>query len=496
MGRRVAAAIIAIAAALAGPPVLATADGAQPAAAQVSVNPDQVLGSVPATPVGVNDAVWDGNLLDRNYPGLLRGAGVRALRYPGGSTADVYHWRTNSTEKGQSYANPRNTFDAFMGVVHRARAQPIITVNYGSGSPQEAAAWVRYANLTRHYGIRYWEIGNEVYGNGAYGPGGWEYDAHSQKGPEAYAMNVRRFIDAMKAVDPTIKIGVVLTAPGSWPDGVLLPGQSMDWNHTVLSIAGKRIDFATVHWYPQAPAAESDRALLAAPAQIPAMTARLRAEIDQYSGRGHGQVPITITEANSVSFNPGKQSVGAVNALFLADTYMGFLEQGVANVDWWTAHNGIVTGSNNSASLDGTAQYGDYGMLSSGTCKGRICEPRAETPFPAYYGLEMLAHVAVPGATIVGATSSQPLVTAHAVRLADGSLAVLLVNRDPTNAYQVNLAYTDFNPASGPDILYYGRGSRSMSEQRQPGLASALQRVIPPYSLTTIVVAPREAARL
>ena len=42
----------------------------------------------------------------------------------------------------------------------------------------------------------------------------------------------------MKAVDPTIKIGAVLTLPGNWPDSVVASGDSGDWNQTVLSIAG------------------------------------------------------------------------------------------------------------------------------------------------------------------------------------------------------------------------------------------------------------------
>ncbi len=63
----------------------------------------------------------------------------------------------------------------------------MITVDYGAGTPQEAADWVKYANKggagyngpvptysggssTGHnYGIKYWEVGNEVYGNELYG---------------------------------------------------------------------------------------------------------------------------------------------------------------------------------------------------------------------------------------------------------------------------------------------------------------------------------------
>ncbi|MBO0795751.1 MAG: cellulose-binding protein, partial [Ktedonobacteraceae bacterium] len=247
----------------------------------VTVDARSSLGRIPSTAIGVNNAVWDGNLLDAGVPGLLSANGVKVMRYPGGSTSDVYHWQSNTTEPNQSFANPNNTFDAFMGVVRATGAQAMITVNYGSGTPQEAANWVQYANKGRpgysgpvptypggsstgqHYGIKYWEIGNELYGNGTYGAT-WEFDVHSQ-GPATYANNVVADSQAMKAVDPGIKIGVVLTAPGNWPDGVTSATSPQPWNDTVLPIACSSIDFAVIHWYAQGPTGESDAGLLAAP---------------------------------------------------------------------------------------------------------------------------------------------------------------------------------------------------------------------------------------
>ena len=86
-------------------------------------------------------------------------------------------------------------FSQFMSVVRQAGAQAMVTVDYGTGDtigqqdgsgetgPQIAADWVRYANIEHHYGIRYWEIGNEVYGNGTYGAD-WEADAHCTTTPD------------------------------------------------------------------------------------------------------------------------------------------------------------------------------------------------------------------------------------------------------------------------------------------------------------------------
>ncbi|GMA56406.1 hypothetical protein GCM10025858_09090 [Alicyclobacillus sacchari] len=147
-------------------PVIANADMTTSNASstvRVTVNAAATLGTIPSTALGVNTAVWDGHLLDAAVPSLLRGIGATMLRFPGGSTSDEYNWQTNTVTGG--YADPNNTFDNFMGVAQKAGAQPIITVNAGTGTPSEAAAWVQDANVTHHYGVKYWEIGNEMYGS-------------------------------------------------------------------------------------------------------------------------------------------------------------------------------------------------------------------------------------------------------------------------------------------------------------------------------------------
>ena len=114
-------------------------------AAQVTVNLRQTLSTVSPLAIGVNAAVWDGHLQDAVIPGLLREDGVRVMRYPGGSTADNFHWQTNTLDDGSSAGT--DTFDQFMQVVQKVGATPIITVNYGSGTPEEAAAWVKYCRM-------------------------------------------------------------------------------------------------------------------------------------------------------------------------------------------------------------------------------------------------------------------------------------------------------------------------------------------------------------
>ena len=64
-----------------------------------------------------------------------------------------------------------------MATAQAAGASPIIAVNYGTGTAALAAGWVQDANVTKGYGIKWWEVGNENYGNGTYGAN-WEADSH------------------------------------------------------------------------------------------------------------------------------------------------------------------------------------------------------------------------------------------------------------------------------------------------------------------------------
>jgi hypothetical protein len=484
-----------------------------PTPSTVSVSTRRPLGPVPPHPVGANAAVWDGNLLDSTLPELLRDAGVRMLRYPGGSTADVYHWDSNTTVSGQSYADPNNTFDAFMGVVEAARAQAMITVNYGSGTPSEAADWVRYANrggrdydgpvptftgasTTGHgYHVKFWEIGNEIYGNGTYGAS-WEYDVNGL-GPSVYAERFVSYSAAMKAVDPFIKIGAVLTAPGNWPDGQTSAASPVPWDDTVLAAACDTIDFVDIHWYPQGPTGETDQGLLGAPEDgestsvsytppIPAMVATLRSEIARYCGAHAGDVDIMVTETNSVSYNPGKQTTSLVDALYLADSVTTWLENGVRNVDWWAIHNSPVCDTNDGSSLYGTYGFGDYGLLSVGQSCSGLSEPAAETPFPAYYGFEMTSRFLEPGGSILGTTSSASLVSAHAVRRPDGDLGVMLINKDPATSYAVGVSLDAFVPCSRAEVSTFGTNSTAIDRSVVPVSGGSFTIPVGPYSVTTV----------
>ena len=90
--------------------------------------------------------MWDGNLDTPPTIALLREMGTRTLRCMGGSLSDNYHWVTDLTV-GTDWPGPWPS--SFANLLHAATnigAQVVTTVNYGTGSTNEAAAWVAYAN--------------------------------------------------------------------------------------------------------------------------------------------------------------------------------------------------------------------------------------------------------------------------------------------------------------------------------------------------------------
>ncbi|WP_435612578.1 cellulose binding domain-containing protein [Streptomyces sp. bgisy159] len=467
--------------AAAGPAFATEPRTAAVADVEVRVNTQAALGRLSGTARGVNTAIWDSHMNDPEVVGLMKEADVGAMRYPGGSYADIYHWETHTAPGG--YVAPGTGFDAFMGTVRATGAQPILIANYGSGTPEEAAGWVRYANVTKDYHAKYWEIGNEIYGNGHYGSG-WEHDDHEDKSPQEYAREVRAYATAMKAVDPTIKIGAVLTMPGNWPDGVVGQGDSGDWNNTVLPEVTDVIDFVSVHWY----AGGADTTAQDATARLAGLPGELREvrnQLDRYAGADSPRIGIALTEINTNT--GGARLTARPNGLFAADAFMTALENGVFTVDWWNTHNGV----DRITTVDGETDYGDMGMLSSGGCSGDVCEPAPNTPFHPYYGMKMTGELGTAGDTMVAAASSGQDLSAHAVQRRDGRLSLLLINKNPETAHTVDLAYAGFTPsADAPRVSRYARGDSDIT-QVADGEASAAQVTVPPYGMLTLTLTPR-----
>ncbi len=452
----------------------------------IAVEPGQNVVSVPARATGVNVAVWDGHLRDAGVPDLLRQAGVSLVRYPGGATADVYHWRTNAITPGQdSYVHPANTFAHVLAqVATPADARMLVTVNYGSnetgaggGDPAEAAAWVYYANRLHQQAVRFWEIGNEVYGNGYYGRR-WETDLHGDLSPATYARNALAYITAMKAVDPTIKVGLDLVVPGDWPDGL----GPQHWNETVLAIAGHAADFVSLHWYAQQTGPTSDSGLLHATEGVPAMMAQVRALLARDVGAHAAAMTVLLTETNSAGSPADTQTTSVVNGLFLIQDYLAWLQAGAALVAWWDLHNGPQTGGG--AARGGDRPFGDLGLLSSGTGG----EPAANTPFPAYTALTLLRPALSLDAVLTRCSSSVAAVTAFALQQSASRLSLVLVNTSPTQKYTVTPSVAGVSSITAATASGFGAASPRLTTQRLPVTEGKVSYVMQPYSAVVLAL--------
>jgi hypothetical protein len=100
---------------------------APPALVNVRIDATSEVRTVDARTFGLNTAIWDASFATPTTAGLLDELANQALRFPGGSLSNVYHWKTNMSD-GQTF-EWATSFDAFASIARATRAQVFITVN-------------------------------------------------------------------------------------------------------------------------------------------------------------------------------------------------------------------------------------------------------------------------------------------------------------------------------------------------------------------------------
>jgi hypothetical protein len=556
-------------------------------AANVSVNVTSNLFPVASMAYGLHTSVYDNQNLNANLPSRLIESGVNTLRYPGGGYADVYHWSVNKdtgfagtmtgTTTNQGFVATGTDFGHFVGLLDSAQCQAVITVNFGSGQqwnaahtllvapptnaePQEAAAWVAYANgdaslygtpnditigvdsLTNNWrtvgfwaklrsstpatyqiwatadsvydetfsflainhpvpvGIKYWEIGNETFGTGYYpanngGGNGFSVnyavpypfttftrEYNPALSPANYGQQVRAFSLAMKAVDPTIKIGAVVSTPlddYSWD----VDNVGQHWTPQVLEQCATNIDFIIAHWYFYNGNADKGNTLLpSVAANIPSMingtgshtgiSSGLKDWIKQYRPNDSTNVSIFITEfgytGNVTNSINGSPIIGPVTALFDADAYATWMSLGVSNICF--------------LEMNKTPFLGDSSPLT-----------RGET----FYAIKLLHAMAAPGDTFVSSTSDTSTVRVQAARQQSGNVGLMLLNENRTTPQTVNVTITNAF-LSGSGTQYQLGTNNFMGTTETPtsapssnsisSLGNLFSLTLPPYSMTVLVI--------
>lgn len=164
---------------------------------EIAVDSGHVLGTLNRGLFGANET-WPSDMAGAWNPAInawspafgaaVDGAGLTALRYPGGTAANTFHWRNAIGPQDQRLpqlsgtpADPEpsdSVFgpDEFGKMIEQHHLQGNIVVNFATGTAQEAADWVSYMTATSGpfaalrarnghpapYDIPYWEVGNEI----------------------------------------------------------------------------------------------------------------------------------------------------------------------------------------------------------------------------------------------------------------------------------------------------------------------------------------------
>jgi hypothetical protein len=379
-------------------------------------------------------------------------------------------------------------FESFMAWLPSCgpNAKPLITINFGTGTPQEAAAWVHYANVVRGYGIKDWEIGNEMDGN-------WE--TGGPLSAKDYARRYILFYQAMKAEDPGIHVyGPVAGGPYDASDDHDGKTYIQGFVDRLAADAGgskaayaEGIDF---HWYPlfqdnvEADSfATVNKIGTFANTDLPSMLANHPAP---------STVPILMTEYND-GINENL-TVRLCNGLWLADwlgqflTYFG--SRGSSHV--WDA----VEGGDASTSLTGAS----LGYL-DGSSNAYQYQERAH-----YWAMQLLTQRwAIAGDLgthqLVQANSSSGFLKAYADKRPDGVTSLLLINEDPSNTITATINVAGFVPNSTAarwtfDGTNYAWNTTSVPYHASPdtapvagtesGVGASWAHNCPPYSLTVL----------
>lgn len=383
--------------------------------------------------LGTNAGLWHEarQLFDADVQYWLRELNPSFIRIPGGSWSDEYVWNGHGVWDGNTFDLSRLKdgkwdidYSAYAPGFHLlAPGKPdvwhgnvdvyalhefakdkgshsIVTVNVGSGTPEMAAEWVRWANVKMGYGVEYWEVGNELEGD--WEMGNTQPDGSKMTG-EVYAKNFVEYAKAMKAVDPTIKVGGPTAASTRAP-----------FMEDLLRIAGEHVDFISFHTYPVERHLDSEREIVEQAFSLKEPMQRYRQLIEKYQPARADKIEIAITEWNSKVLEDrytGDLLNGLWSAIFVGEMF----REGVSFATQWD----LLT----------TTAEGGHGLFDF---HGR-CQPKSQ-----YWGLYLWSKYMgdqLVASTLKGNDNTYAVVTRDAERL-----YVMAVNISREESAQIGLS--------------------------------------------------------
>jgi hypothetical protein len=400
--------------------------------------------------LGMNLAAWFDDASSTNEPMIqtaFDAAGIKAIRWPGGSWSDAYNWETN-TECG-STANSNDGFTDFVdNLVIPASLDLALTADYGTGKnctgpgdPTEAAAWAAKA-LNLGVPASHMTVGNEEYGS-------WETDNHTLKNDATtYAAAVSGasgYYALIKAASPGTLVGVDVN-----------PGNSPAWDPIVLS--GATYDFVEFHYYPEAPGSENDAFIVQQAAQQ--LTTSINTIRTELATAGKPDTPIYVGEIGGPYSNPGKQSWSITQGLYAGQVLGEMMNDGVSRLTWWIGFgNCNGTAGNDTTSVYGWQDFGAYNVFSDGAqdadCPGAGA---FGTMSPTARAFQLFSQVALNGESVLTATVAGDTTDVRAYAATNnGGTALVLFNDNETASQPVVVTLTGKTTSSGVTVTTYDK---------------------------------------
>ena len=399
----------------------------------------------------------------------FKDAGFSVVRFPGGNASNDYFWDAENISQcpkgtpsiiyksdfkkstspklgnqGTFRTRPKDYYDFLL----RTKSTGSICVNYSyalyseiededervNKAAEYAANWVYDANIKRNLNIKFWEIGNENWGKWQ---AGYNVKNRGIIDPKKYGENCRIFIEKMKKVDPTIKIGVVGYQKPKTRDPV-----QKRWNELVIPEIIDVADFYILHdYYAKYGAILNPKEMLEAIDTTYSHIKVVNQIIEKYTDKEKGFLPIALTEFNtrsnaSISKNDGATNVSHCSGIFFAQAIGEIIRQGIGMSMVWDIENGYKDGH-------------DHGMFASSKEIGIDWL----SPHPSYY--HFYYYNKIFGDTYYESLTTSSNIRIHSSTFSTGEIGLVIVNiSDKEEIVEIELKNIDDKKSAGVYEIY------------------------------------------
>jgi len=449
----------------------------------------------------INPLIYGSNLtpkteFEMDVAKFGRDIGITNVRFPGGGSMG-YHWKLSKYDFSDRFDQaPLSNIENVIKFCRIMNAQLAIQVNIESGTPEEAADWVRYMNKgIGNFRVDYWELGNEVYG---------DWDKAFMSG-EDYAKLIKRYAAMMKQADPTIKIGA------DWGGE-----RYQQFDEAILKRSADYIDFVSYHWYPnhinnshryQERNHPFPNEIMANALAVEKLVKRFEAMISELAPHRKGKIEFTIMEwdgswdavASDLEFEYKGMVWSLANAIFHADALGQFALHGVTVESIYCLQeimHGLIRGWDKQAGWGGSRWDGEtirpkalvFKMFSR-YFQDTLVESKVEGS-PLYYKETDWRPDSYSGQV--------PYVTGYASKSSQGDIiAIALINKHAEKDFKVNIAIDgaivgdqgEVWILNGPDLNAQNDGSPGVVAIKKYDLSDVRNRFsynVPPHSVNML----------